>query len=452
MEASKVSQDILSNPMFQGTQDSIAWIMNWTQSGFGIVISTVAFLIILVAILKNVMAGLYCTYPKFFDKVDAVHRENEGIGWITAIQGLKTNAASINGGSVMKFFLGIMPNIKALTDFEDTQVAPKDYFMRAIPAGIAAICIGAFIYNGHYRDLAAQVTDFGSEVLSRTLLSFDPIKAYDDITASAGRPEFSTDKATDKKSMLINQISVETYKKIIGEYPDVKDKIAKAALARHIEEFVDGAFTGDAGAEAGKLAENEDWTVSVEVAKVTGTHDYSKVNKYDSTQNRYTYRFETPMSSFDLNSAKYNEDTKSDPCLQVSLSYRFTPKTGKSVTVKLNTGKISGNSVITLPGEASNWKGSSNSITIGSVKFDYSDGKLTGKGDNTAISSGSAVNGLYYTSSTGQKYAVQTVNVGAGSGLYVETGTIKIEALTPPADPNDEIKKLREEQAGSTQQ
>jgi hypothetical protein len=450
MSSSKISQDILSNPMFQGTQDSIQWILNWTQSGFGVIISSVAFLIILVAILKNVMAGLYCTYPKFFDKVDAVHRENEGTGWIARIQGLKTSYASINGGSVIKFFLGIIPNIKALTDFEDTQVAAKDYFMRAIPAGLAAICIGAFIYNGHYRDLAARVTDFGSEVLSRTLLSFDPIEAYDNITASAGRPEFSTDKATDKRDKLYNQISVDMYNKIISSYPDIKDKKSKAHLAQAIESKVDAAFAKDT--EAATLAGDDDWTASVETAKVVGSHDYSKVNKYDTAKNRYTFRFEDSMADFNLNSARYNDDKDTDPYLQVSISFRFTPVQSGAVTLFLQYDEMP--SPVNIQPYGYKFI-DSKTVSIGNKPYKVEGNVLTFNSNsssdmNTKLESGVKVHGLWIELG-GKKYEITEIRKGP-SGLYAKSGSIVSDKLTSDSNPADAVKDKRSKTTETTQE
>ena len=82
MNYSQVTVDILQNPKYAGAIDSVSWLTNWIDSGFGMAITLVAFLIILVAMFKNVLAAAYCAYPKFWDRVDAAHKEVESIGWI----------------------------------------------------------------------------------------------------------------------------------------------------------------------------------------------------------------------------------------------------------------------------------------------------------------------------------------------------------------------------------
>lgn len=53
MNYSQVTVDILQNPKYAGAIDSVSWLTNWIDSGFGMVITIVAFLIILVAMFKT---------------------------------------------------------------------------------------------------------------------------------------------------------------------------------------------------------------------------------------------------------------------------------------------------------------------------------------------------------------------------------------------------------------
>lgn len=174
MNYSQVTVDILQNPKYAGAIDSVSWLTNWIDSGFGMAITLVAFLIILVAMFKNVLAAAYCAYPKFWDRVDAAHKEVESIGWIQQFKDTFMTK-DINSGSFSNAIMRILPNIKTLTDFEGDTVRPKTYFIRAIPQMLLCVIIGAFIYNGYYRDTAAKVVDFGSEMVSRVLLEVDPI-------------------------------------------------------------------------------------------------------------------------------------------------------------------------------------------------------------------------------------------------------------------------------------
>jgi hypothetical protein len=198
----------------------------------------VAFLIIVVAMAKNVLAGAYCAYPKWWDKVDAAHKEVEGVGWFTQIGGTVAAYKDFNSGTLRNAIMRLLPNIKTLTDFEGDTVSPKKYFIRAIPLMIGAMIIGAFIYNGYYRDTAAKVVDFGSTIIERTLLEVDPIAVYDQFTGSSGRPTFASDNSEVPKQKLVNSIATNIYSKVIGEYNDIESAEAKRALATTIENKV----------------------------------------------------------------------------------------------------------------------------------------------------------------------------------------------------------------------
>lgn len=245
MNMSQVTIDILNNPRFEGAISSIEWLTDYIDVGFGMAITLVAFLIILVAMFKNVLAAAYCAYPKFWNKVNDAHTKNKDAGIIKQIQeaanGMKGGTQSVTVGEII---MGVLPDIKAMTDFEADTLSPKTYFMKAIPQMIVCVIIGAFIYNGYYRDVTSKVVDVGSTLLQRTLLECDPVAMYDQFTGSAGRPVFTSDNATDSRTQLQNKIATSVYTSIIGTYTDIKSADAKRTLADECDRLADSVLNG----------------------------------------------------------------------------------------------------------------------------------------------------------------------------------------------------------------
>lgn len=240
MHVSDVTNEILNNPRFEGAIDSITWLTDWTDVGFGMAITVVAFLIILVAMFKNVLAAAYCAYPKFWNHVNEAHEKKRDTNALAQVGDMLGNMrggniGAVNGSTVGEIVMGVIPDIKRMTDFEGDTIGAKQYFMKAIPQMLVCVCLGAFIYNGSYRDVAGRVVDFGTEMLNRTLLEFDPIAMFDDFTGTAGRPVFATDGALKAEEQYANKIAQAYYTSIIGSYDDITTAEQKRALANWSE-------------------------------------------------------------------------------------------------------------------------------------------------------------------------------------------------------------------------
>lgn len=301
MNYSQVTVDILQNPKYAGAIDSIKGLTNWIDSGFGMAITLVAFLIILVAMFKNVLAGAYCAYPKFWDRVDAAHKEVESIGWIQQFKDTFMTK-DVNGGSFSNAIMRILPNIKSLTDFESDTVSPKSYFIRALPQMFLCIIIGAFIYNGHYRDAAAKVVDFGSEMIQRVLVEVDPIAVFDQFTGSAGRPVFASDGSEIPQQQLVNKISESTYNAVIGEYNDIDSSEAKRALATTIETKIN-TWIQELESIDPSYVDGTSWKPILQVSIVLGEVDISQINgKFNADKTVAQYALQFPVSDLNLGS------------------------------------------------------------------------------------------------------------------------------------------------------
>lgn len=235
-----VGRDVLdeSNSRFRGSMDAIQKWVNGFDYMFQCFVTFVGYGIICAAIGKNCLAGLYCAFPKFFDKVDAAHKEHENEGWIDSIIGLKSSYRNINGASIGKFFLRLIPNIKSITDFEDATVSAKDYFLKAIPLMCVAIIIGGFIYNGFHADTGAKITDFGSELFYRTIMATDPIEVFDRVTDAVNRPTFSADGSDAESDKMVAEICEKAYAAIKSRWNDIQGKTTVANLSSNIESWV----------------------------------------------------------------------------------------------------------------------------------------------------------------------------------------------------------------------
>lgn len=301
MNYSQVTVDILQNPKYAGAIDSVRWLTNWIDSGFGMVITVVAFLIILVAMFKNVLAAAYCAYPKFWDRVDAAHKEVESLGWVQQFKDTFITK-DVNSGSFSNALMRILPNIKAFTDFEGDTIRPKTYFIRAIPLMLMSVIIGAFIYNGYYRDLAAKVVDFGSEMVSRVLLEVDPIAVFDQFTGSAGRPVFASDNSEIPEQQLVNKISTNVYNTVIGEYNDVSGSDAKRALANAIEGKVQ-AWVDILAETDNTYVDGVSWRSILQVSLTNGEVSIDQIDgKFNKERTVAQYAMQFPVSDLNLSS------------------------------------------------------------------------------------------------------------------------------------------------------
>ena len=231
--------DILRSNRYQGAISSIRVVTDFLDAWFTRIMSITAFFIISSAMLKNAAAGAYCANSKFWDKVDEAHKKSEAYSlataqqYVTGKQFMNTSPAGIRD-----FLLGIIPNIKAFTDFEDRDIEPKQYFMKAIPQMIACVIIGIFIYNGYHRDTAAAVGELGAITFERVLTSCDPEVVLNKLTNMTGTPKCATDGRKDPEGLAINKTTHKIYDKLIGTHNDITSAKGKAELMGAIEAYV----------------------------------------------------------------------------------------------------------------------------------------------------------------------------------------------------------------------
>ncbi|MCM1215007.1 MAG: hypothetical protein NC548_10860 [Lachnospiraceae bacterium] len=237
-------QDIMRDSRFKGAVSSISKITEFVDIWFVRIISLVSFFIISAALLKNACAGAYCANSKFWDKVADAHQKTEAINLAGVKQFFQGGQGIVNTtpGGIRDFFLGIIPNIKAFTDFDDADIEPKAYFMKAIPQMIACVVIGIFIYNGYYRDTAATVGNMGSVLIERTLGSVNPDSFINKIFNTTGWPKSPWDKDKSREGEWKQAVFDELKGIIATNYSDVTSAQQKASAVTNMVTQIQNEF------------------------------------------------------------------------------------------------------------------------------------------------------------------------------------------------------------------
>lgn len=255
-------EDIMNDERFNGAISTISWLTGFIDHYMTMAITLVAFFIISAALLKNVCAAAYCSNSKFWNKVAEAHEAAAAQSISGIVKGLR-NVPNMNlggKGGISQALLCIVPNIKAMTDFDDVDMEPKHYWMKAIPQMLACIIIGVFVYNGYYRDTAGLVGNMGSVVIERALSSVDPNHIVDVITTTHKPPEniYANDPTT--VGQMNYEISEAIYKACKGDWK-ISDQAQETSLMRNSEYMASvlTSFTGigvDSASSPFKCAES----------------------------------------------------------------------------------------------------------------------------------------------------------------------------------------------------
>lgn len=231
--AGDATVDILDNPRFEGAITWVNAVGKWVDQWFAAFISFVSFFIISASCLRNVLAGAYCVFPKFWDKVDEAHKAMESIS-ISSVQSAFSGDAwknTVSTGSITQFLMRCLPNIKVLTDFEDAQDPDyKQYFMRAIPQCVCAVFVGVFIYNGLYRDVMKVTSSFGSKMVSQAISTIKPEDILYKLTNISGTPPYPIQGAKTGIEHIGDVILNAVKGDILNEYTDQNEKKHKANM------------------------------------------------------------------------------------------------------------------------------------------------------------------------------------------------------------------------------
>lgn len=425
--------DILNNARFQGSMESIAKVTAFIDKYFIIFISLVAFFIISAALLRNVIAGAYAAFPKFWDMVaeaKADVREGKMFGG--------KSPSALN--QILAFFI---PDLKTMSDFHDNTIEPRDYFIRAIPQMIVVVMIGIVIYNGYYRDAVAKVGTFGSEIISRVLLNVDPVETIDKIFMTAGRPDFTYANVNTDQAKLITELSEKAYGLVLTLHTDITSSAHKHDLAYNLEswiaEFVNNEIEG--GYDRSK------YKYSFQVTKSNGAPDLSKLSE---TNNELTKTFGTSRSiKSDLaTETKQQQDVD----WHVKIIFRSTEipekpaSSGTLSDVAMNVPAYSAGAdttTLTFSAGIQHLRAGATGFTVGGHKATISGNTIVIQG-KLDPSIPHAVKGLgYHDEKAGRTHTIKNLTLKSGSGITLSSGGSTWDygkSVLPDSEPKEEGK------------
>lgn len=371
--------DIMNDQRFSGAISSISWLTERIDYWFTMAITAVAFFIISAALLKNVCAGAYCSNHKFWDKVAEAHEKAEALSISSAMDYVKSKGfMNTTGGGLRDGLLCLLPNIKALTDFDDVDIAPKQYWMKAIPQMLGCIIIGVFVYNGYYRDTASTVGNFGSEICDRVFASVDPVVFVDKLTQTSKAPDniFKND-ATIQGEMCYD-ISMAIYKAYKSGCKGLSGYEQKCSVMRDCENIAMN-FTNTYANDL--FSNTKDTEYSLTGLKITLTTQQAQSNQIVGHQESGDEKTTQGGFTVDKNGDKYFMYYGNQPDSASS----FTSDTQKcfamSATLKLqkSSGRQTNTSIVATAGTFSSRTTEPVTIRISPGKVDVSGGKSTKK-------------------------------------------------------------------------
>lgn len=321
------------------TVSSVEFISKYVGMFAVIVISIVGFGIVMASILKNATHGLYAVSPKFWDRVDEVKKvELRGLN----SAGRQRVAPGNNEvmkliGTGMAVLLSLLPNIKAMTDFDDEVLDAKAYFMKAIPLMCLHIFIGVFIFFGFPAQVAQKASEFGTGLFDVVLTNVDPSAWVEELPDKLAVLKFSTDGAKNDTDKAINTAAKKVTTTYLGAVPSVtKEKRLEVALS--IESWVASNMNG---LEDYCNPDKYDMEVTATVYKFGNDPKESVERVYNQTSNGVTtYAWYTDFSKFE---PKGTEDV-SDWFIRYDLIFTAVASSGKGdsaadtkMTVRITT-------------------------------------------------------------------------------------------------------------------
>ena len=333
------------------------------------VISAVGFMIVIFAILKNALSGLYVVNPQLWDRVAEI-KDVLAQQAVSSVQqmGQMTNSQAGNVvfnklGGLMSFVLTYLPNVKDLTDFDEVPVDKKQYFMHAIPVLVAQIFIGMMIFFGYPAKIANWVGSAGTEVIDMVLNNVDPVGTVSNIAGKYQNVDFNTSHSTVPYQKKVYEASASAWRSIVTQLSDM-EKGPKQQLAYEIESSVQAAFAPAAeviGAENGYVVTaNGYYSGSQPAARnEVGMVQIKDSGIYQSTANNGTITY---VADFSLEGFTLGNSQKITGTDCFTVEFVCTPVAVASNRTYQGTVYFNAGTPVTV--NTSNTK-----ITLGSIKF-----------------------------------------------------------------------------------
>lgn len=291
------TENNLFNPEYtSGDLSKIAPLVRIGQAVSVCIISIIGFSIVISTVLKQALHGLYATNPQLWDRVDEVHRMKiaESLGKIKGGGNEITNLL----GFLQSFIFSLLPNVKAVTEFDGDTVDPKTFFTKSLPVACLYMFIGVFIFYGYTTKFGEKVSQFGTEVLDNFFLRVDPIAWAQKIPGKIARANFSTDGSQLEFDQHVNKVARKAYQTVQTALPDIT-KEKQPAVALEVEQWVIDCMS----AEPADKCDSAGYDMSYNAGVSSAEPDLSRVhNTVSKDGHTFTYAYATPLSSFDTGS------------------------------------------------------------------------------------------------------------------------------------------------------
>lgn len=423
-------QDLFSEAWTEGNLYQIQGLVSKLGSFCGTVISIVGFGIVIFSILKNAMSGLYVVNPTFWDKVDEIKAQA-----ITGMQGTVNdlvgrsngNFAAQKVGGIFTFLLGLIPNIKALTDFDDgAPVDKKQYFMKSIPLLVAQIFIGMLIFFGYPAKIAQWIGNGATYAVAAVINNVDPIEVVQGVSQKFTIYNLSTDGSQVPIEQTINKMTSDMIPVVATKYNDMqKQPTQETALA--LESALISNFSID-DIVSKVLGAREGYNITISATGQSNTptisQGYQKMGNSDvyyaqATNGTYSFKYWVQGSTLPTGSQKVGANDY----------FVWTVQATPVAVSNTSTANLIIFSGISTSGVTKN---STTSYTINGIKLGNGDGDLKGTaGNNVTVE--------FINKTTGDTEKSFTAKLDTASVTQTSGAT---PVLTFSSTARDEVNKL----------
>ena len=409
--------ELLNLEWFSGdVGGTMAPVINFIGMLASCVISLVGFSIVLSTILKNSMHGLYAVSPKFWDRVyelktaDARANGNSS-NWLTKFI-----------GGITSFLLMLLPNVKAMTDFENTQMDAKHYFMKSIPMMCVAIFIGVFIYLGYPAQVAGKFSEAGTYATDMLLANMDPETIVDNIPKQFISVKLQTDKSSNVGDQAVNAVArtaisvLNTRLDQVGDFP----KESRQQVALNIEAEVLKQVSNNENSVADYLYNTDKYDMSAEAhVSERGAPPTLRGEGVPGTDGIVVFRHSIPV-----------DNLETGVVTDVSNWYLYWDITFKPKALKV----VSGTFDVTLYLDKSAWDIRGDEVAIklpsgATGNFTASSGTKFKSGDNVFAVKSSSAEEIVLRVSAGSADGISTLSMANGFKYRINNTTCRIKEI-----------------------
>lgn len=276
----------LFNPKWtQGRLESIAPVVSIVSMISVWIISLGGLFLVVLPIIRFVINAIVVSAPRLCENIDEAHKASLGFD--------KNNIL----GSGLTLFLKIVPNFKALSDFERGIQDPKTFFLKGIPMFCTYTFIGTFVHYGYFSKFGQKFSQMTLGAIDMILDNVDPQAAIEALPTLYAKPKFNSEDSSNPKDKAMYSISKALYARMSSEYSNLT-KEARVSLARQIDNKIGSLINEE---PFPKYTGEDKYEFKPEV-KITGYIEGSKdtAEKYNEKTFTHVFHKYIPVSAFDL--------------------------------------------------------------------------------------------------------------------------------------------------------